>query len=90
MLHVASLYHQAGAEAKSWGQQGAGVGGDGSGGPAWPLQSLGWRLESCVCSGRIMLSLYLCSLFALQYPRASTLQGKIQRHFSETPRGMQC
>ena len=74
--HVACLHHQAGAQAEAWGQQGAGVGGDSSGGPAWPLQSLGWRLESCVCSDGKMLSLYLCSLFALQYPRANNLPGQ--------------
>lgn len=35
--HVASQHHQVGPQAEAWGQQGAGVGGDSSGGPAWPL-----------------------------------------------------
>lgn len=74
--HVASLHHEAGAQVEAWGQRGAGVGGDGSGGPVWPLQPLGWRLKGCVCSDGIMLSLYLCSLFALEYPRANTLPGQ--------------
>lgn len=64
------LHHQPGAQAE------AGVGGDGSSGPVWPLQSLGQRLESCVCSDGIMLSLYLCSFFALQYPRDNILPGQ--------------
>ena len=73
---MASLRYQAGAQAEAWGQQGTGVGGHGSGGPVWPLQSLGWMFNSSVCSDGMMLSLYRCSLFALQYPRANTLPGQ--------------
>lgn len=59
--HMASQLHQAGVQAQAWGQQGAGLRGDGSDGPVWPLQLLGWRSESHVCSEGMILTLYLCS-----------------------------